>query len=482
MQITTATLCSFLAALGLANLGCRAFEPTTKQRSQPRPESYDPLASGLPDADTAASPRADPEPRIPDPVALAGRAHVSGDARITLELRGVTLAEALYTVGQYADVNLVLGAGLDEVVDASFPSITVDDALDVLLDQQGLRLIESQPGVFSVVRADGGQAAERRFYLRSARAADVEANLKALIRGGSQIVLDGEQNFVYVRGTQADIDAVERYLDLADRVREQVLVEVRIAEIKLDANFELGLQHILNDLEVGSDTLSLVQDLSTPANAFELTLQTDDGDLMSTLNALERYVGLELVSAPRIVAVNNTVSTIDIVREVPYIKTSTEVSSGTTGGVGTSVSQEVAFKEVGLKLKVKPIIRQGGLVELEVDQELSEVASFLLGVPAVDKRHVVSRLQIQDRHTLVIGGLMQDRSSRTDEGVPGLTDLPLLGRLFRSDQDTDEKRELLIFLTPRILSPGDVAGVSNAWREQYRARQREMGVGVAPAK
>ncbi len=478
----TSRLLSRLLVAGLAScvFGCRAFEPTLSQRAHRRATPRDELE---PQVAGASGPRSwsAPAPEIPDPPALPPRASLGCNENIQLELRGVTLAEALHTLGTHAKVNLLLDAELDQQVDVSFPSISVDEALAVLLDQNGLRLVQPQPGVFAVTSADGSQHAEKRFQLRSARVADLDANLKALVGGSTQLVLDAEQNFVFVRGTQSEIDAVARYLDLADRVKLQVLIEMRIAEVRLDSNFELGLEHTLSNLEVGNSTYTLAQKLATSTDAFKLDLDGEQGDLKSTLDMLEQYVGLQLLSSPRVVAINNTQSAIEIVREVPYVKSTAQTTVGGTNGAGTSTVQEVEFKEVGLKLKVKPIIRQGGVIELEVEQELSEVASFLLGVPAVDRRKLTSRLEVRDGNTLVVGGLMQDHSTQTDKGVPGLFDMPFLGRLFRSDVDEGQKRELLIFLTPRILVVGEEQGVSEAWRQVYRERRGEMGLDPLPA-
>jgi type II secretory pathway component GspD/PulD (secretin) len=464
-----------LLALLLASAGCQAFEPTLPQRMR-APSDRDAMRSPVAESAPARE-WAPPVPAIADPVTLAPRATLGCEEVVQLELRGVTLAEALHTLGEYARVNLLLDASLDQVVDVSFPSIRVDQALEVLLERHGLRLVESRAGVFTIVREDGNQFAERRFLLHSARVADVEANLKVLAGSGAQIVLDTEQNFVHVRGSQAEIDAIERYLDLADRVRLQVLVEMHIAEVRLDTNFELGIDLALSNLDLGEGALDLAQALRTGSRQFTLDYDDYGGEISGALNALQSYVGLDLLSSPRVVAVNNTQSAIEIVREVPYVRTTTETTVGGTGA-GTSTQQQVEFKEVGLKLKVKPIIRQGGVIELELEQELSEVAQFLLGVPAVDRRKLTSRLEVEDRKTLVIGGLMQDRSTETDTGVPGLVDLPFLGRLFRSDQDQGQKRELLLFLTPTILAPGEEEGVSETWRQVFDERRDALGLGA----
>jgi general secretion pathway protein D len=286
---------------------------------------------------------------------------------------------------------------------------------------------------------------------------------------------------VIVRGKRGDVDLVAQYLDAADRIKAQVLIEMRIVEVTLGEQFELGIQHNFNGLDVGDDSLTILQQFSTPSDDFSLHFQSANGVVDSTLQALGKYVGVELLSSPRVVAVNNTQASIDITREVPYIQSTTNVTSGTSGGVGSSSTQEVAFKSVGVKLQVTPSIRARGVIEFTVTQDLSEVAEFLNGVPAVDRRTLTSRFQVRDGETLVVGGLMQDKKSKTDRGIPLLMDLPVLGALFKSKEDRVDKRELLVFLSPRIIALDASNGVTDSWRQVLDSRRREMGLeeGVA---
>lgn len=452
---------------------CQAFEPTLKSLAVP-PARGGPTPPALVDAPPA---HVDVEPENPAQ-APRPRPHIGSDEKIQLELRGIPLANAIHTIAETAGINMYLDAQLDAKIDASFKGVTLDDALHAILDRNGLVLVEDPPGIYYVKLADGSEIDERRFMLRSARVADVETNLKGLLAGNTatQLALDKEQNFVLVRGRRSDVDLVAQYLEAADRLKHQVLIEVRIVEVTLGTQFELGLSHALSNVDINGNTLALMQQFATPDTSFKLTFDSEDGDLTSTLQALERYAGVDLLASPRVVAVNNTEASIEIVREVPYIKTTTAVTSGTTGGVGTSSTQEVAFKEAGIKLKVKPEIREGGVIELDVTQELSEVADFLNGIPALDKRNLVSKFQVRDRNTLVIGGLMQNRKGKTDSGIPGLMDIPWLGRLFKSDQDRVDKRELVLFVTPRIIALDEAQGLSDSYREVFRERKAEMGL------
>ncbi len=174
-------------------------------------------------------------------------------------------------------------------------------------------------------------------------------------------------------------------------------------------------------------------------------------------------------------ALTGTEASIDVIREVPYVNvTSTQTANGT--GQGTSVLQQVEFKEAGMKLKVTPTIQDDGSVRIVIDQELSEVIDTFNQIPVIDRRSLKSNFLVQDRSTVVLGGLMQDKRSQVDRGTPGLMDIPILGRLFRSDNDTADKRELLVFLTPRIVQPEEAALLNGILKREYSERISETGV------
>ena len=411
---------------------------------------------------------AGPEPRP--------RPQIGDDQLRQLDLRDAPLAEALHLIGSMAGVNLYLDAGLGGRVDASFPAVRLDDALEVLLARSGLVLTEDPPGIFWVTRGDGSQVETARFQLRSVHAADIVANLEALVGSETTLVADQNQNFVVVRGPRSDIDAVDEYLLAADRLKSQVLIEVEILEVILQDRFELGIQHLLSDPNfLGELGLSLDQDFSTSADAFRGTLSLNDFSLSSTINALSEFGAVNVLSSPRVMAVTNTQAAIDVVREIPYIETTTEIS-GDAGTVGTSSQQTVNFKEAGIKLLVTPIVQEGGIVQLAVDQEFSEVLDFFMGIPVLDSRRVTTQFLVGGEQAVVLGGLLQTRKTETDRGVPVLMHVPLLGRLFRSDADDLERRELLILIRPRILDPAEAADLARRYRDRFEERLKVGGI------
>ncbi|MEW6071881.1 MAG: secretin N-terminal domain-containing protein [Planctomycetota bacterium] len=480
-ELDRTTLAALLASAALAAGACRGPSPlhhrqvtgdTIPARRDTRALldlDRESLAAAAGEAPLAAAVPSPPEAPAPPP-------RIGDDTPRQLDLRGVPLSEAVHLIAAMAGVNVYLDADLGQPVDASFPAVTLDDALAILLARNGLALVEDPPGIFWVAPDDESQPAAATFQLQSINGEDVLANLQGLLSDDTALVVDRNQNLVIVRGSRADVEAARAYLAEADRLKRQVLIEVEILEIILDDEYSFGLRHVLSDPDfLGESTLEIDQDLSTGAEAFTATLDLHGYSLSSTIDALSSYGIVRVLSSPRVMAITNTQATIQVVTEIPYIETSTSIQGGGAGQVGTTSQTSVAFKEAGIKLEVTPVVQAGGVVQLAVNQELSEVVDFFLGVPVLDKRTVVNQFLVNGTETAVIGGLMQDRVSEVDEGVPVLMHVPLLGRLFRNDHDETQKRELLILITPRELDPSAAAALAGQYESQFEARSRAGG-------
>ena len=464
-----------LGACSLALGACQAFTPTIPERQGlpgPSPEDIQLSLIEKYAAELAANAPAQPETGLePEPWT---RPHVGNDELLQVEFRDAPLGQVVQFLADKAGLNLQLVALPDRRVDVSFKSITLDAALHSVLERNECRLVESPPGVYWVEDLDGNAGAVRTFRPRSASATVIAENVRALVDASTTVVIEPSQNLIVVRGTRDDIEIVRDYLVKADSAQRQVLIEVRVLEVTLGDAFQLGITHdVAGSLD--GHLFGLMQDLSTADTSFEFNFTSRDGDVDSTINAIRRLTGTDLVSSPRVLALTGTEASIDVIREVPYVNvTSTQTANGT--GQGTSVLQQVEFKEAGMKLKVTPTIQDDGSVRIVIDQELSEVIDTFNQIPVIDRRTIKSNFLVQDRSTVVLGGLMQDKRTQVDKGMPGLMDIPLLGRLFRSDNDTADKRELLVFLTPRIVQPEEAALLNGILKREYSERISETGV------
>lgn len=477
---TRSMLLAFLSAAALA--ACRS-RPDARAVAGLEPARPDRAEAPRPDWDEAVLGR-DQEPVFgpftPAPVVEAvapPRPRLGDESLRQIELRGVPLSEALHLIGSQAGVNLYLDAGLEQTIDVSFPAVTLDDALAVLLERNGLGLVEEPPGVYWVTRADGGEVLTRRFQLRSIDGSELLANLQALAPAAT-LVVDTNANFLVARAPSRELELLAEYLQAADRVKRQVLIEVEVLEVALDDHFEFGVQGLLSDPDfLGEAGLTVEETLGLSGDAFTATIDLLDFDLSATVDALERYGTVNVISSPRVLAITRTLASIDVIREIPYVETTTEISSGAGAGtVGTTSQETVAFKEAGIKLKVTPIIQEDELVQLAVLQEFSEVVDFFQGIPVLDTRRVDNQFVVRGDQAVLLGGLMQNRTREEDQGVPVLMHIPVLGRLFRSDEDTQERRELLVMITARVLDPEQAAALSRLYEQNFERRLRGSGV------
>lgn len=398
---------------------------------------------------------------------------IGGVDLVELNFRGVPLVDALAVIAERARVNLVLDPGLTQPVNASFPAVKLDDAVRVLLEQNGLELVEEPQGVFWIRTAGAGGGQVASFTLGALSATEAATALTSLLGTSATVVADENQHMVVVRGSRESVAAARTYLERADRVKPQVLIEVHILEAAVDEQFEFGVAHVMQGT-IDGDPFTIDQGLTTQnSGLFSGVIDLANGDVRSTINALQDYVDLEILSTPRVLVVTNKQASIEVVEEVPYVETTTDTS--TDGGASQTTQETIAYKEAGIKLSVTPVIQDSGIIQVTIKKELSEVVGRFRDIPIIDKRTMETDFMVSDRQTIVLGGLMQDRRTDNETGVPLLKDLPLVGRLFRSDVDTSSKRELLVFVTPRIVDPNQAAVLARRFQAEYQEKRAAFG-------
>ncbi|MEZ5976779.1 MAG: hypothetical protein R3F34_00960 [Planctomycetota bacterium] len=396
--------------------------------------------------------------------------HIADDERLLVEFPGTPLRTALAYIATNAGVTILSDESIEGTVEARFDDATLDDVLQTLLRQYDLALLPGPGNVFFVERMDDPSIVTDFVQLVNVRAEDVAANLALLVQDGARVIVDADRNLVCVVGSHADVAAVRRYIDHVDTLKDQVLLEVHLYQVTYDDGFDFGsvvdwLSH------ANGDAIQLTSSFAQTGD-FTATLTTD-GDFSVALDAIRRYAGLELVSSPRVLAVTNTPATVDVVREIPYIET-TSTTTGTTGGTGSVVQESVQFKEAGLKLTITPSIQEHGYLQVTIAQSIAEEVGRFNDIPIVDTRSLATQFLVHDKETIVLGGLVQERHDEERRGIPLLMHLPVLGQLFRSDSDAVSKQELLVFVTPRILSPRQAAALAPHFKSEYRERRSDL--------
>jgi general secretion pathway protein D len=266
---------------------------------------------------------------------------------------------------------------------------------------------------------------------------------------GVRVVADERRNALLIFGSGAQYALLEQVLTRLDAPREQVLIEATIAEVTLNDQLNFGVQWFLDR---GSSTAGFSNSNGATVGAaypnFNYTFLTPNTRVV--LNALSSVTDVQVLSAPRLMVLNNETARLQVGDEVPVV-----VQSATSTVTSDSaVVNSVEYHDTGVILEVTPRINRSGAVVLDVNQEVSTVTNTTtsgIDSPTIQQRKITSVVNVQDGETVALGGLISDTSSRTGAGIPYLRDIPVLGKLFGTDGHNKGRTELLVFLRPVIV-------------------------------
>ena len=302
----------------------------------------------------------------------------------------------------------------------------------------------------------------KKYKLNYADASEVIDKIAQLIpEDRGDVFLDERTNSIVVKAATPLLQNIDELIEGWDVQHKQVLIEAKILEVTLDNNLKFGVDWEYESPDTASKGEPAKLDLKgafpvdlTDGGTFQIgTLSSDD--YQATLEMLESNSNTEVLSSPRIVVIDNHEANILVGSEEPYITTSTDPDTGW-------VYEETKFKSVGLKLVVTPKIDEDNYITMIVHPEVStarrvaEVDNAL----AIDTTQADTTMMVKDGETIVLGGLMKDTKSTTEKKIPFLGDIPILGWFFRSTEKEVKKTEILIFITPHILTNENRESVS----------------------
>ncbi|QDK99064.1 type II secretion system protein GspD [Acinetobacter tandoii] len=304
-------------------------------------------------------------------------------------------------------------------------------------------------------------------------------NITSFNANGISIIADSSQNALVVKADPQLMREIESAIQQLDIRRQQVLIEAAIIEVEGTDADQLGVQWALGDISsgvglisfdnVGSSLASLAagyltggasglgQALTGAGSSLVLGdyKEGSDGSRQlygALIQALKENTKSNLLSTPSIVTMDNEEAYIVVGENVPFVTGSVSTSNGTVNPYTT-----IERKDVGVTLKVIPHIGENGTVRLEVEQEVSGVKSSKGQASdlVTSKRAIKTAILAEHGQTVVLGGLISDNSVYSRQSVPGLGAIPGVGRLFRSDSKSNQKRNLLVFIHPTIVGSGD---------------------------
>jgi len=290
-------------------------------------------------------------------------------------------------------------------------------------------------------------------------AASAESGSAGLV-GGTTIVPDQATNSLVIRTAPPNFSVLEETIQQLDVRPPQVLLEVLIAEVTLDRATQFGInwQAVAQRGFSGDSTRGVVVG-SGPGTFSDTALSSLGGlgarvvslasvNVRALLQAIASHSNVKVLTAPSVLALNNELARILVGSEVPF-------TSATLTTQSALVDQVVQFENVGTQLTVVPTVNQDGYVTFRILQEVSALSDQTIAsaqnAPIITTREAETSAIVKTGHTIVIAGLIGEQSQATQSGVPILSDIPLVGDLFKSRSVSHERTELAIFLTPYVV-------------------------------
>jgi general secretion pathway protein D len=300
--------------------------------------------------------------------------------------------------------------------------------------------------------AETGGAAGGRTAAASATTTGGNPLLGGLDTGGGEatdlnamrIIPNSQNNAVLVFATPQEAGSVEAMLRKVDILPLQVRIDAVIAEVELNDNLQYGTQFLFKSSGLATALTG------ASSGGITATLFSGKG-IGETLAALQTITTVDVLSSPQLLVVDNETAHLMVGALVPYLSQ----TSQSTLVAGSPVVNSVEYQQTGVIMDVTPRVNSGGLVTLDLAQEVSDVSNTVttagLNSPTFNERRVVSRVVVQDGQTIGLAGLIQDSLTKSNGGIPWLKDIPLLGFLAGQQQNTRNRTELLVLITPHVV-------------------------------
>lgn len=296
------------------------------------------------------------------------------------------------------------------------------------------------------------------------------------IDDNNDVIVNRESGVIMVRATFKQHKEISRFVDLVlGNSKRQVMIEATIAEIQLSDRYQAGVDWSLIASNPDSG-VNLLTDLrgsnlgQSPFSSLTLNDTFSGNQIDVTLRALEQFGDVQVLSSPKVMAINNQPAILKVVDNIVYFEMDVDTSITDTQTL-TTFETEIKTVPVGFVMSVTPYINEHDVVTLNIRPTISRVidsvedpnpafknADVISQVPVIQIREIESILSINSGDTAVIGGLMQDTVNDTSSGVPFLSNIPLIGSLFRYQDDTREKSELIIFIRPIVIQHASLTG------------------------
>lgn len=376
--------------------------------------------------------------------------------RITLRLDNVPWDQALSLVLKTKGLdkrqvgNVLMVAPAAEIAERERQELTTKKQLEELapLRTEYIRVrYANAKEMFELFRGEPGQRSGGGGSGSGTSGRGGSQSTGSVLSERGQAIVDERTNSIIITDTADRIEAFKRLVDQIDIPIRQVMIEARIVVANTDFRRELGVRWGAGGINQSSDTITEAEGsvnlaANNPAGSLSLGILTDNEFLDLELSALENTGFAEIVSQPKVITGDKQRATISSGTEIPYQEASA------SGAATTS------FKEAVLKLDVTPQITPDNriIMDLVINQDTIGQVVLASGIPTLDVTELTTKVLVANGQTVVLGGVFTVESRNVQDKVPVLGDIPYLGRLFKRDYNENNKTELLLFITPKIMA------------------------------
>ncbi|PIS28114.1 hypothetical protein COT42_09025 [Candidatus Saganbacteria bacterium CG08_land_8_20_14_0_20_45_16] len=392
--------------------------------------------------------------------ALAADNLVVKEGKVYVNLKNADVKNVLQLFAKATRKNIIASSDVSGEVTVTFVGITPTAGLEALLRSQGLDWFEEAGTIYV-----SNKKIMRSYYLEYARPSDLAGMVKDILPSGSKVSVDDTYNALVIQTSSDYLPRLEKLIKELDEPPAQVMIEVKMIEVKHTDGDTVGLDATYTKPDNANDVAQTtgLAGRATAASAQGFYAHIVSGDINAYLSALSSTDLVNTVATPRITTISNKEASILIGQKLGY--RSTVITDQQT-------TQQMSFLEVGTSLKITPHISKSGLIRMVVEPKISD-GQIVNELPQENTTETRNEVIVRDGQTFVIGGLIKDKDTQTDYGIPFLMNIPVLGAFFRKTVTSKIKQELLVFVTPHLITSQYLESESNTMIQAAEKKARD---------
>ncbi len=402
--------------------------------------------------------------------------NVSQPGNVTLDFRDADIRNVLKILSYKSGVNIVAGPEVTGMVTIQLNDVPWEQALKVILETYGYSYDRKDKIIIVTTienlkkrREDAQLLAEQEplmtktFILNYAKASTVIQSIQKMLTTRGSINFDERTNAIIIRDTPTNIELIEKVVPTLDQTTPQVLIEGKVVETTLNNAENMGIDWVAKATISGTERATVWPFTTHSSNKYlpdDIPEAGDEEFTYGTLNFSQLQAVLELLSSrtdthilsnPRIVTLDNQKANITVGTQYPipsYTYNEEQARLQVSGW---------EYKDIGIIFEVTPHVNNAGYVTLDINPKITDILDYVTventQLPRLSNESVKTQIMIKGGDTLVIAGLIKDKTIDLKKKIPLLGDIPVAGLLFQKKEKTVLKTELLIFMTPHIITP-----------------------------